>query len=136
MQNRPSHKELTSKLRQAREFLASPSDGYIAADLAKLASNFYDLELFSKEAQDEGLRAAFSEVTARQYSGKRPPERAFVCAVKDEEIFTFVWQSSFFKKKMYLKFCLHDSSEFEGEQLCIFSLHEDQPHRSIARKKS
>jgi hypothetical protein len=136
VQNRPSHKELTGKLRQARELLASPSDGYIAAELAKLAANFYDLGLFSKEAQDEALRAAFSEVTAKQYSGKRPPERAFECAVRDEEIFTFVWQSPFFKKKMYLKFCFHDSSEFEGHQLYIFSLHEDQPHRSAARKKS
>jgi hypothetical protein len=136
VQNRPSHREITGKLRQARELLASPSDGYIAADLAKLASNFYVLGLFSKEEQDEALRAAFSEVTAKHYSGKRPPERAFECAVRDEEIFTFIWQSLFFKKKMYLKFCFHDSSEFEGEQLFIFSLHEDQPHRSAARKKS
>ncbi len=135
MQNRPSHKELTGKLRQAREFLASPADGYIAADLTKLASNFYSLALFSKEDQDEALRAAFSEVTAQHYNGKRPPERAFECAVKDEEIFTFVWQSEFFRKKMYLKFCFHDTTEFEGENWCIFSLHEDQPHRSVARKK-
>lgn len=135
MHNRPSHKELTGKLRKARELLASPSDGYIAADL-KLASNFYSLDLFSREDQDEALRAAFSEVTAQHYSGKRPPERAFECAVKDEEIFTFIWQSVFFRKKMYLKFCFHDSSEFEGEYLCVLSLHEDQPHRSVAMKKA
>jgi hypothetical protein len=115
--------------------LASPSDGYIPADLTKLATNFYDLGLFSKEAQDEALRAGFSEVTAKHYSGKRPPEVAFECAVKDEEIFTFIWQSQFFKKKMYLKFCFHDSLEFEGQQLYVFSFHEDQPHRSVRRGK-
>jgi hypothetical protein len=133
--SRPSHKELTGKIRKARELLASPSDGYIPADPAKLASNFYSLCLVSEHEQNEGLRAAFSEIDAKKYSGKRPPERAFICAVKDEEIFTFVWDSAYFRKKMYLKFCFHDSREFEGDNLYIISLHEEQPHRVVTRTR-
>jgi hypothetical protein len=102
--SRPSHRELTNKLKRARELLASFSDGYLPAEPIKLAENFYGLGLFSGDEQLEGLRAAFSEVNSKHYSGRRPPERAFECAVRDEEIFTFVWHSEFFERKMYLKF--------------------------------
>ena len=135
MNDRPTNKELTGKIRKALELLSSPSDGFSPVDPLKLGVDFYKLALFSEEEQREGLRAALNEVTAKSYSGRHPPERAFECAVKNEEIFTFRWQSAFFKKKMYLKFCFHDSDEYEGEDLYIFSLHEDQPGNRVTRKK-
>lgn len=135
MHSRPSHKELTGKLRKARELLANTSDLYVAADASKLSVNFASLGLYSEEEQCEALRAAFSEVNAANYSGKRPPERSFLSQLRDEELFTFAWTSEFFGKKMYLKFAICDSKEFEEENLVIFSLHEDQPHRKVARKK-
>jgi len=115
--------------------MASPSDLYIAADAAKLLDNFSSLGLYSEEEQCDGLRAALSEVNAKNYTGRRPPERSFLSSLKDEELFTFVWNSAYFGKKMYPKFAICDSEEFEGESLVIFSLHEDEPHRKVARKK-
>lgn len=93
------------------------------------------LGLYLEEDQIAALRAAFGEVTAKNYTGRKPPDRAFECAVKDEEIFTFVWQSAYFGKKMYLKFCFHESKKYEQEALYIFSLHEDQPHRKVRKGK-
>lgn len=127
--HRPSHKELSGKLRKARQLLTSRSDGYRPVDQEKLGMDFYSLELFTPEEQVEALRAAFAEVKSNKYCGHHPPDRAFETVVKDEEIFTFKWQSGYFSKKMYLKFCFCDSVEFEGEELFVFSLHEDQPER-------
>jgi hypothetical protein len=131
---RPSHKECTKKLKRGRELLASPSDGYLPVDPLKLGKDFQDLYLFTEEEQLEALRAAFSEVTASNYSGRRPPERSFEAVVQDREFLVFRWDSSFFQRRMYLKFCIVESQEYEEDTLYVFSLHEDRPERSVAKK--
>jgi hypothetical protein len=92
------------------------------------------LDLYSEEDQCEALTAALNEVVAKDYKGKYPPDRAFERVVAEEEFFTFIWLSSFFKKKMYLKSCFHESDDLEGEDLFVFSLHEDRPHCKKGRR--
>jgi hypothetical protein len=120
-QARPSHKELTGKLQQARKALYAT--GFTPVDPLKLGNDFSDLSLFTQEEQNEAISTALLEVSANDYRGLRPPAEAFEQCVRGEEMFDFKWESKFFKRKMYLKFCL------VGNELWIFSLHEDRPPR-------
>jgi hypothetical protein len=129
---RPSHRELTGKIRLASKILAAY--GFLAVDPAKLGNDFYNLKCFSLEAHSEALNVAFSEITARDYKGKRPPETSFEEAVHGREFFTFIWASAHFKQKMYLKFCFQESDEYEGVSLYVFSLHIDCPRPPRSRK--
>lgn len=125
MQNRPSEKELTKKLWDARDLIRSGSS-YFAADAARLLGFFTELSLFSAEDQADAVKAAFDEVKASDYKGSRPPERSFESATKDEELFVFVWDSEYFGERMYLKFCLIMKDK-KAETLFLHSLHKDRP---------
>jgi len=122
---RPSHKELTRKLREASALLAS--SGFLATDIIKLGNDFQALKCYTSEEQRDALGAAFSEVTAKNYRGQSPPDKSFEEATRGSDMFTFVWTSAYFKQKMYLKFCLQESDEYEETDLYIFSLHIDSP---------
>lgn len=129
---RPSYRELTKKLREAQKILAS--DGYLPVDPVKLAGDFAELSLYSTKEQLDGLKAALSEVTARQYRGKHPPDQSFEAVVKGREIFLFIWDSAYFRRRMYLKFCFQESVDFEETHLYVFSMHPNQPERRKKRK--
>ena len=120
---RPTHKELAAKLREAQALLAS--SGYNPVDPEKLAEDFDSLGLYSGKEQLQGLAQAFAEASPAHYRGIRPPPRAFERVVVDEEMFEFKWTSLFFRRKMYLKFCLPRSNN--RIDLFVFSLHEDRP---------
>lgn len=118
--NRPSHKELTGKLRAALSALEA--DNYAPVDPTKLADNYYKLRLFTASEQKDALRAALSEIDSADYDGSRPPQKSYERGpVEDEELFAFSWDSLYFKRRMYLKFCLVG----DGHQaaLYIVSLH-------------
>ena len=53
------------------------------------------------------------------YVGSRPPMRSYEKMIEGKELFAFSWLSSFFGKKMYLKFAI------KGDYFCLVSLHED-----------
>jgi hypothetical protein len=128
---RPHPKELTKKLRRASELLASRS--FVPVDLSKLVLDFNELDLFLAEEQHEAVAYALQEVQPKNYQGKSPPERSFEQCIVGQELFVFVWDSSFFAKRMYLKFCIPKASTTEEELLWLLSLHSDRP---ASRKKT
>lgn len=130
MPNRPSDKELTKKLWGARNLLGSV--GYLAADPDRLLGFFTELSLFSDDEQNDALKAAFTEVTASDYRGRRPPEKSFEPATRDEELFAFVWDWTYFGRRMYLKFCMPIEDK-KGKTLFLHSLHVDRPSQRGTR---
>ncbi|HMF76404.1 MAG TPA: hypothetical protein VK604_12140 [Bryobacteraceae bacterium] len=119
LRGRPAHKELTGKIRSARTILLS--HGYKAAETSKLAENFRELDLFSLEEQMEALGAALREISPEDYAGSHPPSKSYERLTRERELFAFSWNSEHFKKKMYFKFCLVNTTLF------VFSLHESTP---------
>lgn len=126
-QNRPSIKELNGKLRLARELLSN--DCWLPAEVGKLASNFSDLELFTNEEQEAGLRHAFEEISADDYDGGRPPMRSYEPATRDLEMFAFCWESSHFGRHMYVKFSI--ACPNQDATLYIHSLHQSTRGKGI-----
>jgi hypothetical protein len=119
---RPAHKELSGKIERARTIFRS--HGYTSAEPAKLMANFIDLDLFLQEEQIQAVEAALMEVAPEHYAGAYPPLKSYEPATQKKELFAFCWESQYFRKTMYLKFCLGET------RLYIFSLHQSAPKRS------
>lgn len=130
---RPTHKELTAKIKAARAALAAGD--VAAAAPSKLAANFSELNCYSAEEQKEAIHAALSEVAPRHYVGSSPPARSFEQTTLNLELFIFIWDSPYFKARMYLKFCLTGSDEFEDVALYMHSLHLNRPKVAGRKKK-
>ena len=129
---RPAHKEILGKISKARALLTET--GYLAADPRKLASNFYELELFTEQEQLDALRAAAAEIRPEYYVGGRPPARSYERATTGADLFAFGWMSEHFERRMYFKFCLLACESGRPPDLYVFSLHEDRSTRT--RRKS
>lgn len=112
---RPSVKELTGKIRQAREKASGKQ--WMAADYRKLAAQFDELNCYTEEEQNQALEAALNEVQPGHYTGPRPPGKSHEEACKEAEMFAFAWESRHFACPMYVKFA------FVQETLFLISLH-------------
>lgn len=126
---RPTHKELSNKLRDCAELIASGQ--WLPCDPAKLKANFDELEkLFGVETtlaedQTEILFGALKEITPDHYSGARPPPQSYERVIRGKELLAFRWRSGYFKnKEMYFKFCVSGSETSKRAYVC--SIH---PHR-------
>jgi hypothetical protein len=117
---RPSHPELSGKIRNAKQALLST--GFLPSSPSKLATNFDECSLFTEEEQKQALFAVFDEIRAEDYVGLRPPERSYEPKTKDQELFAFHWNSEFFGRFMYLKFSLAKTDK-GGLHLRLHSLH-------------
>jgi hypothetical protein len=116
--NRPTHKELSGKIRQARDFVAS---GHVAVlnDIACACDALdlgYDIE---SELQDV-LRELLTETGPEQYGGSRPPMRSYEEEIAGLDLFPFVIQSRRFGCAVYLKFALAE------DVFWLVSLHKDR----------
>jgi hypothetical protein len=112
--NRPTHKELSGKIRQARDFVTSGhvvvlNDIACACDALDLG---YDIE---SELQD-----VLTETGPEQYGGSRPPMRSYEEEIAGLDLFPFVIQSRRFGCAVYLKFALAE------DVFWLVSLHKDR----------
>lgn len=101
---RPTRKELNTKLAMARAAVAEGN--WSPANLQKQASEFRDFGLFTCEEQTLALSRCLDEITPADYAGQRPPDKSYEAAMKDRELFAFVWESKRFGCKTYLKFAI------------------------------
>jgi hypothetical protein len=122
--HRPSHHELTGKLRQAQRTAAGKGIAFVEPDpiYADLLDLNYTVVNFVRQ-----LPKILAEIKPRHYQGRRPPEKSYERKILDCELFAFRWLSKAFGCKMYLKFA------FKGGSLWIVSIHE---HREERGKKS
>jgi hypothetical protein len=117
--NRPSHKELQWKLREARAAVGSESVFLIdqeamAEDAIELG---YDIGTELLDVLADLLRA----VSVDHYVGSRPPQKSYKDDIRGLELFPFTLESSRFECRIYFKFAL------AGSALWLVSLHKDRP---------
>jgi hypothetical protein len=122
---RPSHQELSKKLREALSCVQNKR--WLPAEPAKLKANWDELEEngYVESAVLEGEQAAIlvavlSEAKAENYAGMHPPQRSYEQRTQNLEVFCFCWESQFFGgREMYLRFSVVPS----GERAWIYSVH-------------
>ena len=66
------------------------------------------------------LSGFLDEISPENYVGKRPPEKSYEQEIKDLDLFAFRVESSWFRRRVYLKFTL------TGDNLWLVSLHQDR----------
>ncbi|MDY6839365.1 MAG: hypothetical protein SWH78_15475 [Thermodesulfobacteriota bacterium] len=115
---RPSHKELSKKIREAKQAvgtgrIAILNQSVIACDALKLG---YLIE----EDLVSVLSSLLDEISPENYVGKRPPEKSYEEEIKDLYLYAFKIKSSWFRCRVYLKFTL------TGGNLWLVSLHQDR----------
>jgi len=111
---RPSHRELTNKIRLAKEAvgenrIALVEPDIIAADALELGYLIQDIS--------EVLSLVLKEITPHDYTGSRPPQKSYEDKIRGTELFAFRWESKRFGCETYLKFALKD------DQIWLVSLH-------------
>ena len=117
--NRPTHKELSKKIRLAQKAVAAESVFILnhvsmAADAIELGYDFSDI--------NDVLAILLHEIVADYYAGNYPPDKSYARQIKNLELFAFRWICRFFGCEIYFKFAL------KNEQIWVVSLHE---HREI-----
>jgi hypothetical protein len=119
MKSRPTHKELSNKLRKTKELLGGGCIDILEPQVV-LADSFelgYSFQLEFKAIVEEILDLA----EPNNYAGSRPPLRSYETQIKGAELFAFVVQSSLLDNKgVYFKFALYQ------DVLVVVSLHEDK----------
>lgn len=115
---RPSHKELTRKIRDAQEAV---SHGRIAViNQAAVAMDALELGYDIVTEMVDVLCELLSMSRPEHYMGGRPPQRAYEREISDLELFAFVVDPERFEKPVYYKFAL------AGGMLWLVSLHENR----------
>jgi hypothetical protein len=117
MTERPSHRELHRKLKQAREAAAERRIRILEPDT--ILADLLDLD-YSIANLATDLPAVFHEIGPRDYIGQSPPKKSYEKAILGSELFAFRWVSKVFGCWMYLKFAI------KGQELWIVSLHRDR----------
>ena len=115
--DRPSHKEINRKIKQARE---SASDDQfsilnpviIAADALELGIHLQNISYI--------LIDLLEEITPNEYVGQYPPQRSYEHEIEGCELLAFRWLSKKLGCRIYLKFTI------QGNRMWLVSLHEDR----------
>ncbi len=115
MNVRPTHKELTGKIKQASR--AVSDDWICILEPEILARDALELGYQISELSDI-LIELLSTIRAEDYIGHEPPEKSYEDKIKGIELFAFKAYSQRLGCDVYLKFGL------KGEFIWIVSLHE------------
>ena len=111
---RPSHKELTRKLNNAREISAQQRLSIVepfsfAADAIEIGYDIEDLCVI--------VSSLLNEIVPDYYVGDRPPQRSYEDCIQGADLFAFEWQSAVLSAKVYCKFAI------VNDYLWLVSLH-------------
>jgi hypothetical protein len=120
---RPSDRELTKRLNEAKEFLKNRHG--VFANPSKIVGELNDLYIGDASEVWQLIRELLEEITPKDYKGARPPQKSYEKAIVGLELLAFSWWSSKCAKQMYIKFVLKD------ERYYYVSLH---PSRSTEQK--
>ena len=115
---RPTHKELTNKLKQALAFVKS--EQVFILNQAALAVDAIELEYSIEEELFEVLNELLEKTNPDHYSGSRPPLRSYEDAISGLDLFAFVVDVARFLEPVYYKFSICEDA------LWLVSLHIDR----------
>ena len=116
---RPSHKELYNKLREARMAVSKGLISLLNQDI--IAADAIELEYSIETKLIPILQELLDYITPGDYAGSRPPQKSYEREIEGLDLFSFVADCSRLKCRVYYKFAL-----VEG-RLWLVSLHQDRP---------
>lgn len=115
---RPSDRELTKRLNEAKEFLKNRHG--LFANPSKAMGELNDLDIGDTNDVWQLIRELLEEITSKDYKGPRPPQKSYEKAIAGLELLAFSWWSLKCGKQMYIKFVLKD------ERYYYVSLHQSR----------
>jgi hypothetical protein len=115
---RPSHKELSKKIREAKKAVSENRIILINQDV--IACDALELGYLIEQELAGVLSGLLDEISPENYAGKRPPERSYEKEIEDLDLFAFKVESSRFRCIVYVKFAL------AGGDIWLVSLHQDR----------
>ena len=115
---RPSDRELTKRLSEAKEFLKKRHG--LFANPSKAMGELNDLDIGDSNDVWKLIRELLEEISPKDYKGSRPPQKSYEKAIAGLELLAFSWWSSKFAKEMYIKFVL------KNERYYYVSLHQSR----------
>lgn len=122
--NNPSHKELSSRIKKARELFREGSWRFVKEQTSNILEDLIELNIPPGKTE-EYVRIFLNEVSVEDYAGSFPPELSYLNSIKNEALYAFSWSSRILEEeKVYLKFCIIDSI-----LLVFVSIHQDRPKR-------
>jgi hypothetical protein len=115
--DRPSHKEINRKIKQAKEAVSENQFSIlnpviIAADALELGVDLQNISFI--------LINLLEEITPNHYAGQYPPQRSYEHDIEGYELLAFRWLSKTLGCRVYLKFTI------KGKRMWLVSLHEDR----------
>ncbi len=116
---RPFHKELYNKLREARMAVSKGLVTLLNQDI--IAADAIELEYTIGTELIPILQELLDYTTPGHYAGSRPPQKSYQREIEGLDMFPFVADSSWLKCRVYYKFALVE------ERLWLVSLHQDRP---------
>lgn len=114
---RPSHREITGKIRAAAVALSQSRVKIV--DLESLLSDADELEYTLDELNDV-LVTLLEEASPETYAGAHPPQKSYEVGIKGADLFAFRVDSTWFGRVIYLKFAIHNDT------LWLVSLHKNR----------
>jgi hypothetical protein len=115
---RPSDRELTERLNEAKEFLKNRYG--LFANPSKAVGELNDLGIGDTNEVWLLIRELLEEITPKDYKGTRPPQKSYEKAIAGLELLAFSWWSPKCTKQMYIKFVL------KNERYYYVSLHQSR----------
>ena len=115
---RPSDRELTKRLDEAKEFLKNRYG--VFATPSKAVGELNDLDIGDTNDVWQLIRELLEEISPKDYRGSRPPQKSYEKAIAGSELFAFSWWSTRCAKQMYIKFVL------KNERYHYVSLHQSR----------
>lgn len=118
-QQRPSVREIHRRLEEARKAIYEHNVAF--ANEAKVVGELFNLNISDAEEVWSVILELLVEIKNTDYAGAHPPLKSTEPAIANCELYAFAWESSKFKKRMYLKFAVKDGFFY------YVSLHRDKP---------
>jgi len=112
---RPTHKELTNKIRLAKKTVLD-NNKIAILEPQIVAADALDLGYLFEEISNV-LSSILDEITPSDYVGQKPPQRSYEMEIQGSELFAFRWKSKLFGCESYFKFTI------KGDIFWLVSLH-------------
>jgi hypothetical protein len=117
-EKRPSNRELTKRLDEAKEFLKNRHG--VFAIPSKVVGELNDLDIGDANDVWQLIRELLEEISPKDYKGSKPPQKSYEKVIAGSELFAFSWWSTQCAKQMYIKFVL------KNERYYYVSLHQSR----------
>ena len=116
---RPTHKEISNKIRIAKEAVAN---GWInLVEPSVIILDAFELGYFVEEELPGILSELLSNSSLNNYTGGRPPQQSYEVLIEGLDLFAFIAQCDTLSgEELYYKYAI------KGNQLYLVSLHKNR----------